>query len=115
MTEEVLNNVLEPDHDHDHKLNTTFLGDGRQRSLVEGEPNGFSDARLKTEQNGASWPRVEGGEAPAAKSPSPPLACLQDQFLAPFACTSPRKEKSRRLTRTTTELLNETSGHACSR
>lgn len=117
FTEEVLHNVLNrPElHDHSHLLNTTFINEIRSRSsAAEGDSNGVHDPRVKGEANGlAVWPKVEPNDV-RSLSPAHPVT-TDDDFLAPFASTTPRREKSRRLTRTTTELLNETAGNPSGR
>lgn len=107
QTEEVPHSVLLPpaQHDHNHQMNTTFIQDGHT-SAGDGDSNGVSSSRV----NGvASWPKTEASDV-RPQSPSPPP---DSHFLEPFTSTAPRREKSRRLTRTTTELLNETSGNPC--
>lgn len=107
VTEEVLNTVLHQpaQHDHNHQMNTTFIQDGHT-SAGDGDSNGVSSSRV----NGvASWPKTEARDV-RQQSPSPPP---ESHFLEPFTSAAPRREKSRRLTRTTTELLNETSGNPC--
>lgn len=115
FTEEVLNNVLRPEqHDHNHLLNTTFINEARSRSsAAEGDSNGLNEARVKVEGNGTSC--YSRGNTNGHRPSSPVHLAPEDVFLAPFASTTPRKEKSRRLTRTTTELLNETAGNPCVR
>ena len=117
FTEEVLNNVLGPEqHDHNHILNTTFINEVRTRpAAAEGDSNGVHDSRVKVDANSlVSWPKVDSNDW-RPHSPAQPLPNTDDDFLAPFASASPRREKSRRLTRTTTELLNETSGNPSGR